>query len=98
MYAASPSDMSKLVESNGCFTVERLELILPRTKVTEPISAEAFAMHIRAGMEGIISKHFGREIMDELFDRYLKKAVENNDLLNSKSKESAQLLTILKRK
>lgn len=86
--------MAECVEANGCFTIERLDI----TETGIPTTPETTAMHVRAGLGIIISNHFGDEIMDELFDRYLKKASENASLLYSKSKEACQLIVILKRK
>ncbi|OMO98991.1 SAM dependent carboxyl methyltransferase [Corchorus capsularis] len=54
--------------------------------------------HARAANEGIISKHFGNKIIDELFDRFHKKAEENSSLLNNPSYLSNQLFLVLIRK
>ena len=67
VYFASPKEMTQLVERNGCFSIERMEITLPWERV-DGLYVQACAMHLRAGMEGIISKHFGSEIIDKLFD------------------------------
>ncbi|KAM3753333.1 hypothetical protein ACB098_03G086200 [Castanea mollissima] len=57
----------------------------------------ACAMHLRAGIEGIISKHFGVEIIDDLFDRFCKKQGDFISMLESKYNEGDQLFIVLKR-
>jgi len=97
VYAASPKEMTQLVERNGCFVIEKMEMTCPRSRVDGPVSAQALTMHLRAGMEGVISKHFGVEIIDELFDRFRKKHDEFSSFLESKYEEATQLFIALKR-
>ncbi|OWM90732.1 hypothetical protein CDL15_Pgr021037 [Punica granatum] len=98
IYAASPQEMTELVNANGCFSIERMELTASSSKSRGKISGQAVVMHLRAGLEGIFSKHFGTAVIDELFDRSVKKAKEFAARLDSISKESLLLLVILKRK
>ena len=67
IYVASPKEMTQLVERNGCFSIERMEITQPRAR-DDGLNSQAVTMHLRASMEGIISKHFGTEIIDELCD------------------------------
>nr|POE73596.1 putative s-adenosylmethionine-dependent methyltransferase at5g38780 [Quercus suber] len=92
----SPKEMTQLVERNRCFSIERMEITQPWARVDD-LSGQACTMHLRAVMEGIISKHFGTEIIDELFDRYRKKHGEFIGLLESKCNEGNQLFIVLKR-
>ena len=55
-------------------------------------------MHLRAGMEEIISKHFGIEIIDELFDRYAMKVEIFFHRLQSSKRKGALLFVVLKHK
>ncbi|KAJ7942862.1 S-adenosylmethionine-dependent methyltransferase [Quillaja saponaria] len=96
VYTASAREITKLVEKNGCFSIEIIDLTLSRSVASA--NGQDCTMHMRAGMEGIISKHFGSEIIDELFDRFHKKTEELLYLLESRTKEGSQLLVILKRK
>ncbi|OWM90729.1 hypothetical protein CDL15_Pgr021034 [Punica granatum] len=95
IYTATPQEMTELVNTNGCFDIERMELTASRSKIKGPINAQAWMMHLRAGLEGIISKHFGTEIIDELFNRFLQKVAGR---LEGSFQERAQLLAVLKRK
>ncbi|XP_031379037.1 loganic acid O-methyltransferase-like isoform X1 [Punica granatum] len=95
IYTATPQEMTELVNTNGCFDIERMELTASRSKIRGSINAQAWMMHLRAGLEGIISKHFGTEIIDELFDRFLQKVAGR---LEWSFQEITQLLVVLKRK
>ncbi|KAL3731286.1 hypothetical protein ACJRO7_028200 [Eucalyptus globulus] len=98
VYAPSPDEMTALVESNGCFSIERMDLAAPGSKIDVSFGGHACMLHLRAGMEGIISKHFGSDIIDDLFDRFLGKTNEFSDRLNSAYRQGSQLVAILKRK
>ncbi|KAI4357514.1 hypothetical protein L6164_001457 [Bauhinia variegata] len=95
VFLASPEDMRRCIEKNGCFIIERMELLIPLSS----INAQACAMNIRASVEGLISKHFGSEIIDELFGRFQKKLEESINLVEEiMTKRRNQLVTVLKRK
>uniref|UniRef100_A0A803LYN3 S-adenosylmethionine-dependent methyltransferase n=1 Tax=Chenopodium quinoa TaxID=63459 RepID=A0A803LYN3_CHEQI len=106
IYGVSPMEMESLVKKNGRFSIERMELTDPtsRRKNNEGGSnktsgdGNAIANHLRAGMEGILSKHFGVEKMDELFERFSKKTIEFSDKFKSSLKQGTQLFIILVKK
>nr|QTZ19612.1 putative S-adenosylmethionine-dependent methyltransferase At5g37990 [Bixa orellana] len=98
VYTPSPKEMSKVVEENDCFSIERMELANPWSGINSPIDGKANSMHMRANTEAILSKHFGSEIIDELFNRLHKKIDESSDLLREASREGTQLFVVLKRK
>ncbi|CAK9144637.1 LAMT/FAMT [Ilex paraguariensis] len=95
IYSVSTKEMTRLIESNGSFSIEKIELTDSSLK-DGPINAQAVIMHVRAGMEEVIVKHFGRDIVDELFERVSKKCMEDIHLLES-SNMKAQLFIVLKR-
>ena len=98
VYASSVKEMTELVERNGCFSIERMEITtLRQSSIDGPASRQACTMHLRAGMEGIITKHFGAEIIDQLFHRFHKKIEEFSDMMESSSKEGTQIFIVLKR-
>lgn len=106
IYGVAPKEMEALVEKNGRFSIEKMELTNPASAVksTEDslntsVSGNAIARHLRAGMEGILSNHFGVDIMDELFDRFSQKTMEFSERFNACHKQGTQLfLTLVKRK
>ncbi|OMO72392.1 SAM dependent carboxyl methyltransferase, partial [Corchorus olitorius] len=98
VYAASAKEMKGIIERNGCFSIERLETTNPLSEAFVQPDTRVVTLHLRAGLEGIISKHFGNKIIDELFDRFDKKAEENSYLLNNPSYSLNQLFLVLIRK
>ncbi|KAA8529782.1 hypothetical protein F0562_034118 [Nyssa sinensis] len=98
VYAPSPKEMALQVERNGCFSVERMELTDPASKINGPVDARKLIMHLRAGTEGVFSKHFGHEIVAEMFERCLGKSAKLSSLLESSNMKGAQLFLVLKRK
>ncbi|GFZ21295.1 S-adenosyl-L-methionine-dependent methyltransferases superfamily protein [Actinidia rufa] len=76
LYSPSLKEMTQLVQSNGCFSIESMELTDPLSKIVCPLNIRALVMHLRAALEGIFTKHFGSEIIDELFERTLDKFAE----------------------
>ncbi|KAK4596889.1 hypothetical protein RGQ29_014788 [Quercus rubra] len=97
-YAASPDEMAELVEQNGYFSIERMELTNPVPSLEGPIDIRAWIMHLRAATEGVFIKHFGREAIDEIFKRLIKKLSNYSELLNSRTNVKVQLFAVLKRK
>ncbi|XP_028087532.1 probable S-adenosylmethionine-dependent methyltransferase At5g38780 [Camellia sinensis] len=98
LYATSPKEMAKLVERNGCFNIERMEVSNTRPQNDGPPIVPAILTHYRVGLEGIFTKHFGSKIVDELFERTLNKSAEISSMLESSCVEGAQLFLVLKRK
>lgn len=99
VYTPSPEEMTTIIERNGCFGIERMDLTPFNSKVDGSATAHACMLHLRAGVEGlVISKHFGSEIVDELFDRFLKKAKESSDRISLAFIHGCQLVVVLKRK
>ncbi|KAH7842196.1 hypothetical protein Vadar_002563 [Vaccinium darrowii] len=98
MYFATPKDMIRLVERNGCFKIERIELIDPRAKFDGPLDITSRIMHQRAVLEGILTKHFGHEIIDELYKRIIDKSAEISIQLEASYSKGTELLLVLKRK
>ena len=96
-YAASPEEMAGLIEGNGYFSIERMELTNPATWLKGPVDIRTWIMHVRAAMEGMFIKHFGREIMDEMFERLIAKLSHFSAHLESRSQEKVQLFLVLKR-
>ncbi|KAG5554133.1 hypothetical protein RHGRI_011866 [Rhododendron griersonianum] len=98
IYAATPKEMTRLVERNGCFKIERLELTDPMAKFDGPMDITGMIMHLRAVFEGILTKHFGSKIIDELFERTKDKSAEISAQLEASYRKGTQLFLVLKRK
>ncbi|GMP59387.1 hypothetical protein CsSME_00022678 [Camellia sinensis var. sinensis] len=98
LYTTSPKEMTKVVERNGCFSIERMEVSDTRPKNDGPTNVPAILTHFRVGWEGIFTKHFGSKIFEELFERTLNKSAEISSMLESSCGKGTQLFLVLKRK
>ncbi|OMO72378.1 SAM dependent carboxyl methyltransferase [Corchorus olitorius] len=98
VYFASPKEMKEIIERNGNFSIERMETTNPLSKLSVQLGAQPCTIHLRAGLEGIISKHFGNKIIDELFDRFTRKTEEHSYMLNASYSSGTQLFIVLTRK
>ncbi|KAJ6951518.1 squalene monooxygenase [Populus alba x Populus x berolinensis] len=100
MYVPSLEEMMELVQKNGCFDIEKMELtspgVLHESMTNTSSMGKAIVMHVRAGMERMLIQHFGSEIIDELFNRYAKKFEEFPHHVQPSKK--VQLFVVLKRK
>ncbi|CAL5400061.1 unnamed protein product [Camellia sinensis] len=92
----SPKEMTKLVERNGCFSIERMEVSDTRPKNDGPPNLPAILMHYRVILKGIFTKHFGSKIFDELLERTLNKSTEISSILESSCVKGTQLFLVLK--
>ncbi|XVF43433.1 hypothetical protein PTKIN_Ptkin02bG0039700 [Pterospermum kingtungense] len=95
LYNASPKEMKDIIERNGCVSIKSIEATNPVSKMVVRQGTRPCTMHLRAGWEGIISNHFGNLIIDELFDRFNRKAEENSNLFNASHAEGTQLFVVL---
>ncbi|GMP59385.1 hypothetical protein CsSME_00022676 [Camellia sinensis var. sinensis] len=96
LYATSPKEMTKLIERNGCFSMERMVVSDTRPKNDGPTNVPAILMHFRVGLEGIFTKHFGSKIFEELFERILNKSADISSMLESSCVKGKQLFLVLK--
>lgn len=94
-YFPSPQEMEAAVKRNGRFSIERIECLHDEKKQANPKEARVFSSHMRAGLEFLLSEHFGHEIMDELFDLFTKK-IEECEVFDMGV--AFKLLVVLKRK
>ncbi|CAN4114033.1 unnamed protein product [Withania somnifera] len=93
LYFPSIEDMTRVVEKNGCFSIERMKLTNPQYN----IDAKSFISHLRAALEGIFTKHFGSKFAQEIFERTLRKVREIEAWLETEYyKTERELFLVLK--
>lgn len=98
MYGTSDKEMEDLIEENGCFSIEKMELTNPLMRIDEPLDMQRCTVHIRATVEGILAKRIeSSKIMDKIFERFDKKAALYSNM-PPEDKKGAVLFTALKRK
>ncbi|KAF9617234.1 hypothetical protein IFM89_035178 [Coptis chinensis] len=95
VYNQSSEELEEVIKNNGYFSIERLELLSFSKKNKVGLDAKTFSMHIRAGLEGIIVEHIGREIIDELFVLFAGKVTEYSHIYNSENRVNEDLFVIL---
>ncbi|PHT60470.1 hypothetical protein CQW23_02833 [Capsicum baccatum] len=98
MYFPSPEDMTKVVEKNGCFSIEIMELTYAKSKLVEKVDAKTLMINLRAVLEGLIINHFGSEIAKEACARIILKSEEISTWMKANYEKSCQLFVALKHK
>ncbi|WMV06686.1 hypothetical protein MTR67_000071 [Solanum verrucosum] len=98
VYFPSIEDMTKVVEKNDCFSIERIELTHPTSKLVDEADAKTLMINLRAVLEGLFINHFGREIAKEAFTRTILKSDEISAWMKINYKKACQLFIALKRK
>lgn len=91
----SMKEMRRVVEKNGCFEIVRME----HGGARGSMDIESAIMHLRACSEGTMAKHFGNEIVKELFERAIQQKLNYAHILVTSGVQNAdQLFAALKRK
>ncbi|KAK6161354.1 hypothetical protein DH2020_004735 [Rehmannia glutinosa] len=67
-YGPSKEELEDAVRKQGCFKLDRLEMLEKEMDCTS--SGLAIAKTVRAVQESMLSHHFGEAILDDLFDEY----------------------------
>ena len=95
-YVTTPSELNALIERNQHFSFERMELLNNKSKYLILCNPSMRSLFLRSAFEGVLEKHFGNDIMDELFNRYKEKVAESF-FLNAEADKSIVLFVLLKR-
>ncbi|XP_060196444.1 loganic acid O-methyltransferase-like [Lycium barbarum] len=98
MYFFSSEDMTKVVERNGCFSIERMELTYPKSRLVDEADAKTLMINLRAVVEGLFINHFGSKIAEEACARTILKSEEISEWMKANYEKSCQLFVALKRK
>ncbi|CAK9177946.1 LAMT/FAMT [Ilex paraguariensis] len=96
-YHPSSKELRALIETNGYFHVERIEKLSTPWRHETP-DLQLVGMHLRAVIGGLIEEHFGDEILDDLFQRHIKKLGESAFIYDEKYRKEANYFVFLKRK
>ncbi|KAJ7960662.1 S-adenosylmethionine-dependent methyltransferase [Quillaja saponaria] len=97
MYYMSPQELTESVERNGYFSIEQIEAI-PNIGENFTFPKEQICLTIRAIVGVHVKEHFGEEILDQLFELYLKKLEEPSVNYNHQIKKVVNVFAFLKRK
>ncbi|PHT60458.1 hypothetical protein CQW23_02821, partial [Capsicum baccatum] len=94
-YFPSPKDITKAVEKNICFSIERIELTYPKSKLVEETDAKTLMINLRAVVEVLFMKDFGSEIAEEAFTRTILKSDEISTWIKTNYQKACQLFVAL---
>ncbi|MBO0191097.1 hypothetical protein J0677_25225, partial [Vibrio parahaemolyticus] len=72
MYFPQFSEVRRVIEHNGSFTIELMETISPPLADT-PLTNDCISSTGRAFLTAIVEKHFGDGAVNELFNQLAKK-------------------------
>jgi len=98
-YAPSPEEMTKLIEKNGRFNIERMELTNPAPWIKSIGDViPDWIIHVRAAMEAIFIKHFESKITHEMFQCLTNQLMDKCELMETKYRDKIQFFLVLKRK
>ncbi|XP_055815377.1 loganic acid O-methyltransferase-like [Solanum dulcamara] len=98
MYFPSVEDMTKVVEKNDCFSIEKIELTYPKSKLVDEADAKTLMINLRAVVEGLLINHFGSEIGKKACETTILKSEEISAWMKANYEKSCQLFVALKRK
>ncbi|KAJ8574218.1 hypothetical protein K7X08_026023 [Anisodus acutangulus] len=98
MYFFSAEDMTKVVERNDCFSIERIELTYPKSRLVDEADAKTLMINLRASLEGLFINHFGSKIAEETCARTILKSEEISAWMKANYEKACQLFVALKRK
>ncbi|RVW89195.1 putative S-adenosylmethionine-dependent methyltransferase [Vitis vinifera] len=98
LYRPSLEQLTALVERNGCFSIERMELTNPASKLDGPMSGHAYTMHVRATIEGLVAKHFRSDLLINSSISSSRKLKIYVTAVGIGPKEEIQRFVVLKRK
>ncbi|BAT98858.1 hypothetical protein VIGAN_10021200 [Vigna angularis var. angularis] len=90
--------MRKVIEKNGRFSIERMELTdpAPWLKNMDQVIPQ-WILHVRAAMEPIFTTQFGDQATHQMFQRLTKQLLDKRQLLETKYREKIQLFLVLKK-
>ncbi|KAK6931581.1 SAM dependent carboxyl methyltransferase, partial [Dillenia turbinata] len=98
IYYARKEELETLIQNNGCFDIERMEVLPRLMHEATTLEAKKFILMLRAACEVLICEHFGAQIIEELFQRFYEKIIESGMLWDSNYMPFVDIFLLLKRK
>ncbi|CAI0445388.1 unnamed protein product [Linum tenue] len=99
LYYPRPTEMRELVERDGCFSIEELELTSSvSVRLQGKVDATQWVRVLRGVLDELFVMQFGKELADIIFDGTIDKITERAQVLESRYGEKNLLYVALKRK
>ncbi|XP_007011159.2 PREDICTED: probable S-adenosylmethionine-dependent methyltransferase At5g37990 isoform X1 [Theobroma cacao] len=96
IYYTYPKELRQIIEGNGCFSIERMDILnIPKQHIAMPDLRQR-TLYIRAALEALIEKHFGKKIIDPLFEMYSRKLSASPIFLNPENQKTTAIFVLLK--
>jgi len=96
-YYTSPMELETLIKTHECFDIVRFEK-LPTPLRQVVIDVQTAVLSVRVVTEQLFQQHFGKDITEELFQRYAEKLDSHPVLKDDKYRTDASYFVFLKRK
>ncbi|XP_059441028.1 loganic acid O-methyltransferase-like [Corylus avellana] len=90
LYFPAPKELMAIIERNGRFSIEGIQEL----GQDKQVSIELLTLTLRAALGGVFEKHFGNDIVDEVFDRYPKKLANTPIFLNLNENQKAFVFSL----
>ncbi|XP_057804905.1 loganic acid O-methyltransferase-like [Salvia miltiorrhiza] len=97
IYYPTQGELRRLIEKNGRFSIEKMELSYPFAQLTTEINAAPLIMQLRVTIEGLLTTYFGISVVEKVFSKMLAKTEEISMHFKA-GHDQTQLLLALKRK
>ncbi|XP_059446644.1 loganic acid O-methyltransferase-like [Corylus avellana] len=91
IYFPSPKELMAVIERNRCFSIEGIQDL----GQDKQVRIESLTLTLRAALRGFFEKHFGNDIVDEVFDRYLEKLANTPIFLNLNENQKTFVLSVI---
>ncbi|XVF82048.1 hypothetical protein PTKIN_Ptkin16aG0011900 [Pterospermum kingtungense] len=96
-YYTFPKELRQIIEGNGCFSIERIDIVNnPKHHIVMP-DLKQRVQYIRAILEMLMLERFGAEIIDQLFEIYARKLSESSIFLNPENYQQIVILFVLRK-
>jgi hypothetical protein len=80
-----------VIERNGRFSIESIQVLGTQDK---QINVQLLTLTLRAALGGVFEKHFGTDIVDEVFDRYPKKLANTPISFNLNENQKSSVFSV----
>ncbi|KAJ0042138.1 hypothetical protein Pint_18681 [Pistacia integerrima] len=99
LYYPTCEELEEIIHRNGLFSTERMKVFAPIVPGEMTFSAERSTSQIRAVFEGLMKEHFGGEFIDQIFNNFTAKQLEETFLKSGvlKNHNKIDLFIALKR-
>ncbi|XP_010243763.1 PREDICTED: probable S-adenosylmethionine-dependent methyltransferase At5g37990 isoform X2 [Nelumbo nucifera] len=97
IFFPTASELKEVIERNGSFSIQRMENLCISPMLHTSEHARIRSLNVRATIGDTVCKHFGSQIVDEVFDRYRQKLEELGKMPSFTEKYNELFVTYLKR-